>query len=231
MKLTEYLDGMRAAKDAIGLEAAIQAPFKHSFRGRTWSQICKVRVAAGDRIVAAHPHAFYIPRFGERRMLTCCGETYKVGRGYNSTGVRYVWHGAGEWAKARLREHGFGIRAAHRMWDGGWNDYPHRSIALADDVLAGRVPDPELNTLIRHPGHSPIKYTIESNNADKYDRRAHRPCDCGGTLFDWGGGHSSGFEFISWHCNGCSDVFTEYMTREQFYALRQRNRTDAEASA
>lgn len=221
MKLSEYLDGMRSATTADDLEAAIQAPFKHGFRGRTWSQICKVRIETGDRIVAAHPHAFYIPRYGERRILTCCGETYKVGRGQNSTGVRYTWHAAGVWAKARLRENGFGIRAANRLWDNNWHDYPHRCIAFVDKVLAGEMPDPELNVLHRYRSSAgPINYSVERNNADKWDYRANRPCECSGTLFDWGGGHSDGFEFINWHCNKCSDVFTEYMTREQFYALR-----------
>ena len=138
--------------------------------------------------------------------------------------MRYVWSSAGDWAKARLREQGFGVRAAHRMWESGWNDYPHRCIALVDRILAGEVPDPTLNVLIGHRGHSPIRYTIEANNADEHDWRANQPCACGGTLFDWGGGHSEGFEFVNWHCNKCPDVFTEYMTREQFYSLRQRRR-------
>ena len=227
VKLSEYLEGMRSARDAAELEAAIQVPFKHSFRGRTWSQICKVRIEAGDRIVAEHPHKYYIPHFGERRLLTCCGETCKVGRGHNSTGVRYVWHNAGEWAQARLRENGFGIRAAHRLWESGWNDYPHRCIGLVEKILAGDVSDPQLTVLIGHKGHSPIRYTIEANDADEHDWRANRPCACGGTLFDWGGGHSEGFEFINWHCNKCPDVFTEYMTREQFYELRQQRRRRA----
>lgn len=225
MKLADYLDGMRGAKDAAELEAAIKAPFKHSFSGRTWSQICKVRVEAGERIVAAHPNSFYIPRFGDRRMLTCCGETYKVGRGQNSTGVRYAWHAAGVWAQSLLRQHGFGVRAAYRLWESGWQDYPHRCITFVEDILAGKIPDPEMNVLIRRSGHLPINYSIEANEADKYDRRSHRPCECGGTLFDWGGGFDSGFEYISWHCNKCSDIFTEYMTREQFYAIRNAGRT------
>jgi hypothetical protein len=223
MKLSEYLDGMRAATTADELEAAIQAPFKHAFSGRTWSQISKVRIEAGDRIIAAHPNAFYIPRWGKRRALTCCGETRKIGRGYNPTGVRYVMHDAGVWVQNLLRKQGWGVRAAYRMWENNWWDYPHRSIRLVDDVLAGKVPDPELNVLHRYRSSgSPIEYSIEQNNADKWDYRANRPCECGGTLFDWGGGHSEGFEFINWHCNKCPDVFTEYMTQDLFYALRRQ---------
>lgn len=223
MKLSQYLDGMRAATTADELEAAIQAPFKHSFQGRTWSQISKVRIETGERIVAAHPLGKYVPHFGARRLLTVCGETYKVGRGQNSTGVRYCWHAAGVWVQDVLRRQGWSVRAAYRMWEGGWHDYPHRSIALVEKVLAGNVTDPELNVLHRYRSSAgPIKYSIERNNADKWDYRANHPCECGGTLFDWGGGHSEGFEFINWHCNKCPDVFTEYMTRERFYALRQR---------
>lgn len=223
--LDQYLRGMRAATCVADLEAAIQAPFEHNYHGRTWARICKVRVEAGRQIVAAHPHAFYIPRFGERRLLECCGDTYKVGRGQNSTGVRYLWHYAGEWAQDRLHQHGFGIRAAYRMWEGGWRDYPHRCIALVDEVLDGRIPDPKLDALVLHEPvcGGPINYTVEANDADAFDRRASRPCECGATLFDWGGGHSEGFEFINWRCNGCPRVFTENMTRERFYLLRSRS--------
>ena len=228
MRLSEYLDGMRAATTVEELETAIHAPYKHSFIGRTWSQICKVRIEAGNRIVATHPHAFYIPRYEQRRTLTCCGETYRVGRGQNSAGVRYCWHDAGEWAKSVLRRNGFGIRAANRMWEGSWYDYPHRSVALVDAVLAGKIPDPELNVLKRddQTGYgSPVRFTVAENNADPFPRATRTCPSCGGTLFDWGGGHSEGFEFINWHCNACPDVFTEYMTREQFYTLRQRKVT------
>jgi hypothetical protein len=228
VKLSEYLDGLRAAATPEQLEAAIQAPFKHAFRGRTWSQISKVRIEAGKRLVAQHPLGFYVPRLEERRHLRVCGETYKVGRGGNSTGVRYCWHYAGEWTMKVLRERGFSVRAAHSVWDGSWSDYPHRSLATVEKAFSGKIPDPELNVLIRHEGVSPVRWTVAQNNADQWDRRASRSCECGGTLFDWGGGHSQGFEFISWHCNNCPGVFTEYMTREQFYALRRRMQTSPE---
>lgn len=226
MKLIEYLDGMRSASTAKELEAAIQADFKHSFRGRTWSQICKVRIEAGERICAAHPHGHFVPRLGDRHALTVCGETYKVGYGQNSTGVRYCWHYAGEWAMGLLKENGFSTTAAYRIWD-GWSHYPHRALSIVELALAGKIPDPRLNRLIRHKrtGYgSPIRYTVEQNNVDTYDRRASRPCKCGGTLFDWGCGHSEGFEFINWHCNKCPDVFTEYMTQKRLYELRSASR-------
>lgn len=228
INLTAYLSGLSSAKTAEELEDAVRADFKHPFSGPTWSRIYKVRIEAGNRICVAHPHGHYVPRFegGRSRKLTICGQTYSVGRGGNSTGVRYAWHYAGDWAKGLLIENGFSVRAAYRIWE-SWGDYPHRALAIVEDALAGKISDPALGVLIKHdpiPGYagSPINYSLESNEADKYDRRAHRPCDCGGTLFDWGSGHSEGFEFINWRCNACPDVFTEYMTQKQFYALRQR---------
>lgn len=231
MKLTEYLDGMRAAATAEELEAAIQAPFKHSYRGRIWSQICEVRIAEGERICAAHPLGRFVPRYGPRRQLTVCGETYRVGRGGNSTGVRYCWHAAGQWVMEILRREGFSVRAAHRLWD-GWSGYPHRALKIVEEALAGKIPDPELNVLRPHGRTSggPIRYSVEANEADQHDRRASRPCPCGGTLFDWGGGWSEGFDFINWHCIACPEIYTEYMTREQFYSLRQSPRNLGEAA-
>ncbi len=224
MKLHEFLDGLRAASTAEELEAALHADFKHSYRGRTWSQICKVRVEAGARICAAHPLGRYIPSFGPGRTLSCCGETYRVARGQNSTGVRYVWHAAQVWANGVLMNNGLSRRASHRIWD-SWSDYPHRCLAVVEAALAGKIPDPQLGVLVRHKrseGARPLNYTVEQNDRDTIDRRATRPCDCGGTLFDWGAGHSEGFEFVNWHCNACPDVFTEYMTSKDLMALRNR---------
>jgi hypothetical protein len=232
IRLTDYLDGMRAATTSSELEAAIQAPFRHSFRGRTWSAICKVRIEAGKRICAAHPNGRFIPRFGPRRRLTVCGQEYGVGRGQNSTGVRYVWHFAGEWAKQVLMDNGMSARAAHRIW-GGWSDYPHRCLLTVEDALAGKIHDPEFNVLHRHErtGHgNPISYSVDQNNDCTFDKRATRPCGCGGTLFDWGSGYSEGFNFINWHCNKCPDVFTEYMTSERMSELRRRISEKADLS-
>jgi hypothetical protein len=121
-------------------------------------------------------------------------------------------------------KNGIGQRAAHRIWS-EWNDYPHRCLTTIDDFFAGKIPDPELNILIRHQRTEhgrPINYSIERNDADECDRRATRPCACGGTLFDWGAGDSEGYEFVTWRCNACPDVFTEYMTHAQLYELRQQ---------
>jgi len=222
-----YLAGLRAATTVDELEVAIRAPFDHPYRGAKWSRICAARIEAGLAIVERSPLSWFVPRHGANRRLTLCGQTYRVGRGQNSTGVRYAWHAAGVWARGLLRNEGFSVRASHRIWDGGWNDYPHRTLAIVDAALSGRILDPVLNVLRRHQrtaGAGPINYSIETNDADKFDRRASRPCDCGGTLFDWGSGWSEGFDYINWHCNACPDVFTEYMSRDAFYALRQSSR-------
>ncbi|MBL0928543.1 MAG: hypothetical protein IBJ15_00230 [Alphaproteobacteria bacterium] len=222
LRLADYLDGFAAANTPDELEAAIRAPIAHRYHGRTWRRICEARIDAGERICAAHPHGVFVPRLGPGRVLSLCGQTYRVGRGGNSTGVRYCWHAAGEWAMALLRKHGFSVTAAHRLWD-GWHDYPHRALAIVDAALAGRIPDPPLNVLIRHQRldtTTPISLTVAANDADEVDRRASRPCECGGTLFDWGSGHSEGFAFVNWRCNACPDVFTEYMTQERLHELR-----------
>jgi hypothetical protein len=221
MKLTEYLDGMRAAGTADELEAAIQAPFKHSFRGRTWSQICGVRIQRGVEICDLHPHGRLVPRLGARRLLTVADETYRVGNGQNSTGVRYCWHYAGEWAKGVLRANGMSQRAAYAIWE-GWSDYPHRVLRTIDAALAGELQDPPFDQLLLShvTTAGPIRYTVEQNVADSWDRRASRPCpSCGGTLFDWGcgGGWAT---FINWHCNGCSNVYVEYVTQARLSEIR-----------
>lgn len=224
MKLAEFLDGMRNATTCEELQAAItNKDFSNPFRGPTWAKICKVRIEAGYRLVEAHEHGQFVPRFGPGRKLQVCGETCGVGRGHNSTGVRYVWHSAGEWAMSVMRKNGLSIRASHRVWD-GWKDYPHRCLSVIDKALAGEIPDPVMDVLgeayVTSAG--PINYEAATNEADTWDRRASRPCPCGnGTLFDWGGGWSEGFDFVNWHCNRCSNVYTEYMSRGRFYAMRQ----------
>jgi hypothetical protein len=222
MKEAEYLAGIEAATTVDELEAAIQAPFKHPFRGAKWNRISDARIKKGLELAAAHSLGRFVPRFsgGRSRTLTVCGETYKVGRGQNGAGVRYTWHYAGEWAMEVLRRNGFTKRAAHRLWDGGWATYPHRSLKVVEEALAGRITDPVLNVLIRHErtDHGrPVNYTVERAKANG---EAMRPCPCGGTLFDWGAGHTEGFDYVNWHCNVCPDVFTEYLGPGGLYALR-----------
>lgn len=236
MTLDEHLAALAAAPDAVALEAAFQAAIADfpMFRRRGW-QLVRSRLAIrideamrqrGRALCDTHPHGHLIPRIGPRRLLTCCGESYRVGYGGNSTGERYCWHAAKGWAVGLMKRAGLSQRAAYSVWD-SWSDYPHRALQAAERGLAGRNPDPVLNVLLRsdYPGTRPISLTVKANAKATYDKRASRPCpSCGGTLFDWGGGCSDGFDYINWRCNGCTDVFTEYMTYQQFCDLRQQPR-------
>lgn len=217
--LNQYVEGLRQANTAVELEAAIQAPYRHSFRGRTWATICKVRIERGLAVCDSHSHGKYVPRM-EGRSLVVCGETYKVGRGMNSTGVRYVWHYAEQFAISTLMKHGFSRRAVAGIWD-WWDSYPHRCLDVIQEALAGNLADPELNVLkFSYAGDGPVKITVEENAADEIDRRATQECSCGGTLFDWGSGYSAGFTFVNWRCNACQNVYIEYVSDKRFAQIR-----------
>lgn len=209
MKLHEYLDGMRAATTADELDAAIQAPFKHLFRGRVWSEISKVRRESAARIVAAHEHSFFIPQIGPRRRLTVCGIERGVGYGQNGTGERWVWTYAQKFAEDLLRRHGFSRRAAHAIWSHATDGYAHRAIQQVEDALDGKMPDPPFYRLI-------LQGLSFSNEPVKVDReyeakhRDHRPCGCGGTRWHWGSGWSGYATFVNWYCDGCPRVYGEY---------------------
>jgi len=224
MRLSDYLAGIRSANTADELESAIQAPYKHSFVGPTWSRICKERLARGGAIIAAHPNGRFAPQLAGRK-LTVCGETHRVGRGYNSAGVSYVWHFAKAFSTEVLERNGMSKRAAHRIWGHWVGGYPHRCLNIIEAALSGKIEDPPLNALILvHDEGRPITYSVEANEADAIDKRATRGCPCGGTLFDWGSGFSEGFEFISWHCCKCPCVYTEYITEARLMDIRQNPR-------
>lgn len=219
MKLTEYLNGMREASTADELEAAIQAPFVHPFAGKIWSRICNVRIEAGERICATHPNGQFVPQLGVRRWLTVCGEAYRIGNGQNSTGVRYCWLAAKEWALGILAKHGFGKRASSAIWDSALN-YPHRSLKVVADALAGKLPDPRFNRLIPHSRYA-TGNPLKVNRKTESKTRAHRPCKCGGWLWDWGGGCTGYANFLTWCCDRCPRVYTEYVSRDRLTEIRQ----------
>lgn len=219
--LSEYLDGIRAATTAEALEAAIGADFRHRYQGRTWSRICSVRKEAGRRICDAHEHGRFVPAIGPRRCLTVCGETYGVGYGQNSTGERYVWTYAEEWAVKVLMRNSLGRQCSHAVWD--WClSYPHRALQCVVDGLAGRMPDPPLDRMIlaRRSGQ-PVKMP-----AYERDACANRPCRCGGTRWDWGCGHSGGIDYINWRCDGCPRVYIEHLSPGRLYAIRNEKRAE-----
>jgi hypothetical protein len=217
MKLTEFLDGMRSATTAEELERAIQADYKHPFRGPTWSRICNVRIEAGERICDIHPDGKFVPRLGKRRALTVCGETYSVGYGQNGAGERYIWHYAKDWAFGVLASHGFSKRACAAIWGCAF-DYPHRALEVVADALAGKLPDPPFNRLILgRLAHGPVRV----NRKTESKTRAHRPCKCGGWRWDWGCGWNGYANVISWRCDRCRRVYIEYVTEERLYEIRQ----------
>ena len=223
MRLMDYLDGMRSASSADELEAAIQAPFPHRYIGPTWSRICNVRIQRGREICDAHPLGRFVPRFtGRGRELALADETYRVGKGYNSTGVRYCWHDAEMFSLDVLSRNGFSKRAASKIWD-RWSDYPHRCLSVIQKARSGELPDPPLNRLLfAYNSTGPVRLTAAQNASDDIDPRASRPCRCGGTRFDWGAGYSGYLNYINWHCNGCRRVYVEYMDTDRLCQLRAR---------
>lgn len=208
MKLIDYLAAIRSANSIMGLEQAIQAPYVHNFTGRTWARICKVRDQRAVELCREHPLGKYVPIMTKSR-ITVCDETFARS---------YV---AGERVVALLQESGFSKRAANRIL-GSCGSYQHRTIAIIEEALSGRIPDPELNVLkFTGMGSGPVQITVEENESDPIDSRATMPCECSGTLFDWGGGYSEGFSFINWRCNCCARTYTEYTSPERFRAIRQ----------
>ena len=218
MNLTQYLNGMRAATTADELETAIHAPFKHPFHGRTWRRICNVRDEVGRNICAAHPNGRYVPLFGAARQLQVCDQSYKVGHGQNSTGIRYIWTDAWQWAERILRGEGFSRRAAHDVCDGALK-YPHRKLAIVADALSGNLPDPPLNRLI-YSGNT-IAGPVRVNRRLEKNTRAHRRCKCGGWRWDWGCGWTGYCWVINWYCDRCTRIYVEYVDDDRLAQIRQ----------
>jgi len=213
-----YIAGLEAAETIEELEEAIQAPRRpHRYRGRGYAEVSAARHAASEALCAAHAYAPYIPQFKDG-VLTVFGENRRLGRGRSSC----TWQYAGRWAKDVLKRHGLSQRAAYQVWDWWISGYPHRAISVVEAALGGKIPDPEMDTLtFVYKGIGPINYSLEDNANDPVDSRAHRPCACGGTLFDWGSGYDHGFTRVSWHCNRCADVFVEYCTDKRFAEIRK----------
>ncbi|WP_430912865.1 hypothetical protein [Methylobacterium sp. sgz302541] len=214
----QHVAALASASTPAEIESAFQAALNDlgRYRSSRHRPIHAAMVARGLELCAAHPRGGFVPRFGAGRRLHVRGEVYRVGRGQNSTGVRYVWAYAERWARARMEDGGLSITASKRVW-GSWSDYPHRALRVIEEFDAGKHRDPVMNTLIRQPdSRGPIRCEI----GEDQDRRAHRPCECGGTLFDWGCGWSSRIIPLEWRCNRCSAVFIEYVSDERLRAIR-----------
>jgi hypothetical protein len=216
--LAEYLEGVQAAETAADLEVAIRAPFKHAYHGPTWSRIQAATTAQGLAICDAHPDGRFVPRFGKHRMLMVCGEAFKVGRGQNSTGVRYCWHYATEFAREVLLRNGLTQTAARDVL-GQWSDYPHRCLSTIEKWRAGKLQDPPLDRLILwHTSSGPVRV----NRREEEKHRAWRPCGCGGRRWDWGSGWNGWCSFITWYCDRCTRVYGEYLSDGRLMQIRQR---------
>lgn len=216
----QYLDGIRAAGTVAELERAIRAPFKHRFHGAQWRRICRARIEAAHRIIAAHPLGRYVPVVGERRRLTICGRECRVGYGQNGAGERWVWHAAETWAIDILRAEGMGKRAAHLIWSNATDGYPHRTLDVVEQALAGKLPDPRFDRLIYRGLCTTGTGVHVPDREEEAKNRAHRPCKCGGWLWDWGAGWCGYADFISWRCDRCPRTYTEYLSPGRLYALR-----------
>lgn len=207
---------LATAGSPAAIEAAFQAALDDLGRyqhGRH-KPIFAAMKARGRELCAAHPRGDLVPRFGPRRQLQVCGESYRVGRGQNGAGVRYVWAYAEQWARALMEERGLSIMASKLVWE-RWSQYPHRALQCVEQFDAGQHRDPVMNTLIRcEDGTGPIRCEIGE------DGRAHRPCECGGTLFGWGCGWSDRIIPISWRCNRCPAEYVEYVDNARLYEIR-----------
>lgn len=222
IRLSEYLSGMASAVTADDLEAAIRVPFNYSLHGKTYARISTVRITKGLDICDAHPFGHLVPRLGKRGALTVAGETYRIGPGGNSTGVRYLWHYAEQWGRDVLARHGLSRRASYSVWQ-RFGSYPHRCLVVLERAMAGEMPDPVVDVMVKEKwaGYGePVRITVEQNNASKYSKRATRPCPCGGVLFEWGSGWDGSFNYINWHCNACPDVFTEYLSKGRLESIQ-----------
>lgn len=222
MTLQQVTAAITAAATYHDLEARFQDAlevFPRATRSKiAINAITRAMRERGRALCDAHPHGALVPRLGPRRQLRVCGETYGVGYGQNSTGERWAWTSAENWAVAVLRRHGIGVQASHLIWDWAF-DFPHRALLDVEDALAGRHPDPPLDRLI-FSRNTVDRTPVRVNRRHEAKHRAHRPCRCGGMRWDWGAGCSLGIDFITWYCDGCPRIYTEYLSPGRLYAIR-----------
>lgn len=126
--LASHLAGINASSTAKELEARFRATFDLWKAQRTRERIREAVRVRGDQLCELRDRRALVPRYATRaRRITVCGETYRVAKGGNSTGVRYAWHDANEWVKATLRKHGASESLTREIME-WWNNYPHRAL-------------------------------------------------------------------------------------------------------
>lgn len=127
-RLADVLRGIAEAATPHELEARFRSTFDVWRHQRTKERIRKAVRLRGRDLCGRLDKAGMIPRYAPRSTrLTLCGETYRVGRGYNSTGVQYVSTGAHEWMRETLRRHECPDALARLIMD-WWGNYPHRAL-------------------------------------------------------------------------------------------------------
>lgn len=142
MKLKDHLGKIQASESPADLEALFQAAWRDFPHGRSSDRIHAAMRDRGTRLCAEHPRGTLIPRFDTKtRRLHICGQQMAVMKGHNSSGVRYAWSAAEEFALRALGEAGVSHGLSKTIWN-TWSDYPHRALrALDADTTAGGFPE------------------------------------------------------------------------------------------
>lgn len=227
MELDDYLAGMRAATTADELEAALLAPYEHPYAGPIWNAICKTRVEEGLRLIATHPHGHLVPRLSDAA-VTVANEPLTLGSGFLAQNQPLDSPEVRQFVKGALARQGLSSRAAHRIAQ-AWSEYPHRCLAILESALKGELDDPPMNKpFLSHLGRGPVSLTVADNDADQVHRRATMPCQCHGTLFEWGQQEDDGIAVVNWRCNRCDRVFVEYVTPDRMTAIQESARRPLE---
>lgn len=215
-KLSNYLTGIEQAASARELENKIQAVYEHGYEGPAWLRISKACIARGRQLCLVSPHAHLIPLIegeGARKTICVGGKWFS----FNSA----TWMYALQRVVNALRVAGISQRAAYQLFNDALY-YPHRCLFTIEQALAGRIPDPVMDVLIPSGKGLPIAYELADNEKRGDYKRLSQSCTVcpDGTLFDWGGGNSSGFTYTCWHCNRCGAKFIEYLSTQRFNEQR-----------
>lgn len=127
MKLSEHIENIRSADTPDALEKAFRATFDQ-FRPRTIARLHRAVIERGLELCQRSKRGALVPRWdGRHRRLHVAGQSYRVVHGGNSTGIRYAWHDAKEWARGVLREQNLDEDTIEIVLE-WWREYPHRAL-------------------------------------------------------------------------------------------------------
>ena len=139
MKYSDWQDYVNAAKTSEDLEFRFQE-FLVAWRNRGNRSVDKLTrdivEQRGRELAGLSPLGRFIPAFGPRRALTVCGEKYTVAKGGNSTGVRYAWCYAKEWAVEVMKKNDFPFDddVLNIVWSWALS-YPHRALLAMEKAV------------------------------------------------------------------------------------------------